>query len=78
MGLYLSREPFAAPTNFDEARVLCENGLYRIFFHEMLQRGVALAPGAYEIMFVSHAHTRAHLDEVVAIAAEAARVTVAS
>lgn len=78
MGLYLSREPFAAPTNFDEARVLCENGLYRTFFHEMLQRGVALAPGAYEIMFVSHAHTRAHLEEAVAHAGEAARVTVSS
>jgi len=44
MGLFLSREPFEAPTNFDEAKLLCENGLYRSFFHAMLERGVALAP----------------------------------
>lgn len=75
MGLYLSREPFTAPKNFDDARVLCENGLYRTFFHEMLNRGIALAPGAYEIMFVSHGHTDADLQETVNAAASAARAT---
>jgi hypothetical protein len=44
MGLFLSREPFDAPRNFAQAKVLCENGLYRPFFHAMLERGVALAP----------------------------------
>lgn len=76
MGVYLSREPFKAPTNFDEARVLCENGLYRTFFHEMLRRGVALAPGAYEIMFVSHGHSVADLEATVNAAASAALATV--
>jgi glutamate-1-semialdehyde aminotransferase len=57
MGLYLAREEFEAPTNFAESKVLCENGLYKEFFHAMLRRGVALAPGAYEILFVSLAHT---------------------
>jgi len=52
----------SAPTNFQEAKVLCENGLYAKFFHAMLKRGVALAPGAYEILFVSLAHTRADLE----------------
>ena len=78
MGLYLSREPFDAPTNFDEARVLCDNGLYRTFFHEMLRHGVALAPGAYEIMFVSHAHSVDDLDITLAAAARAAMTTAAS
>jgi glutamate-1-semialdehyde 2,1-aminomutase len=78
MGLYLAREPFAAPTNFDEARVLCSNGLYPTFFHEMLQRGVALAPGAYEILFVSLAHTEEDLAATVRAAADAARATIAS
>ena len=46
MGLYLSREPITAPTDADGARTLCDNGLYRTFFHAMLDRGVALAPRA--------------------------------
>jgi glutamate-1-semialdehyde 2,1-aminomutase len=73
MGLYLSREPFDAPKNFDEAKVLCENGLYRPFFHAMLERGVALAPGAYEILFVSLAHRDEDLSRAVDIAAVAAK-----
>jgi glutamate-1-semialdehyde aminotransferase len=39
----------------------------------MLQRGVGLAPGAYEILFVSLAHTRADLERTVSIAADAAK-----
>jgi glutamate-1-semialdehyde 2,1-aminomutase len=73
MGLYLSSDEVSAPTNFDEAKVLCENGLYAPFFHAMLERGVALAPGPYEILFVSLAHTRADLERTVAIAADAAK-----
>lgn len=78
MGVYLSRDPFDAPTNFDEARVLCDNGLYRTFFHEMLRQGVALAPGAYEIMFVSHAHSAEDLEVTVDAAARAALAAVAA
>ena len=74
MGLYLSRDAFEAPRNFDEAKVLCDNGLYRGFFHAMLERGVALAPGAYEILFVSLAHSDADLDYCVAMAGESAQV----
>jgi glutamate-1-semialdehyde 2,1-aminomutase len=73
MGLYLSDVEVSAPRNFTEAKVLNENGLYKKFFHAMLDRGVALAPGAYEILFVSLAHTVADLERTVAIAAEAAR-----
>ena len=78
MGLFLSREPFEAPQNFTEAKVLCENGLYRAFFHAMLERGVALAPGAYEIVFVSLAHSADDLAATVHKAAEAARVAARS
>ncbi len=73
MGLYLSREEVSAPSTYAEAAVLCDNGLYRPFFHAMLDRGVALAPGSYEIMFVSMAHTEADLDRCVELAAQAAR-----
>jgi glutamate-1-semialdehyde 2,1-aminomutase len=76
MGLYLAREEVNVPTNFAESKVLCENGLYAPFFHAMLERGVALAPGAYEILFVSLAHTRDDLERTVSIAAEAAKAVV--
>ena len=72
MGLYLAREPFEAPTDFDGAKVLCENGLYRSFFHALLARGVALAPGAYEILFVSFAHSEGDLERAAGLAGEAA------
>jgi glutamate-1-semialdehyde 2,1-aminomutase len=78
MGLYLAREPFEAPRNFVEAKALCENGLYPAFFHAMLDRGVALAPGAYEILFVSMAHSVEDLAAAVAKAAEAAEIAARS
>ncbi len=73
-GLYLSREAFAAPLDFTQARALCDNGLYRPFFHALLKRGVALAPGAYEILFVSLAHSDEDLARSVEAVAQAARV----
>jgi glutamate-1-semialdehyde 2,1-aminomutase len=74
LGLYLSREEIDDPENFDQARRLCDNGLYRPFFHAMLDQGIALAPGAYEILFVSLAHSDADLARTVEAAAHAARV----
>jgi glutamate-1-semialdehyde 2,1-aminomutase len=51
----------AAPTEFDGAQAIAENGVFARFFHAMLDRDVALAPGAYEALFVSLAHD----DEVI-------------
>jgi glutamate-1-semialdehyde 2,1-aminomutase len=78
MGLYLSRDRFDAPSDFVGAKALCDNGLYRTFFHAMLERGVALAPGAYEILFVSLAHSVDDLATTVQKAAEAAEVAAKS
>ncbi len=78
MGLYLSRDEFETPTNFREAKILCDNGLYAAFFHAMLDRGVALAPGAYEILFVSFAHSVEDLATTVHRAAESAEVAATS
>jgi len=78
MGLYLSREPIETPRDFSQAKSLCENGLYPAFFHAMLERGVALAPGAYEILFVSLAHSADDLATTVSKAAEAAGVAARS
>jgi glutamate-1-semialdehyde 2,1-aminomutase len=73
LGLFLAPSEVAAPSNFDEAKVLCDNGLYRKFFHEMLTRGIAMAPGSYEIMFVSMAHGTREFDRTLQAAAESAR-----
>jgi glutamate-1-semialdehyde 2,1-aminomutase len=78
LGLYLSREEFDEPTNVVEARRHCDNGLSRPFFHAMLDQGVALAPGAYEILFVSMAHSDDDLSRTVDAAADAARRTALS
>jgi glutamate-1-semialdehyde 2,1-aminomutase len=60
------------PTNFDEAQAAADNGVYPRFFHGMLERGVALAPGAYEALFPSLAHNDAVIDATIEIAAEVA------
>lgn len=48
----------------------CNIGQFNQFFHGMLDRGVYLAPSAYEAGFVSSAHTQADLDETIAIATD--------
>ena len=79
LGVFFGGEvgPPAPPTDFDEAKVLADNGVYPKVFHALLERGVALAPGAYEALFPSLAHGDAVIDETVAIAAEAAAAVVA-
>ena len=72
MGLYIGREPGEYPRNVAEARTWCDNGLYAPFFHAMLERGVALAPGAYEILFVSLAHGDEEFARTCEAAADAA------
>ena len=63
-----------APTDFDSARAICENGVYERFFHGMLDAGVALAPGAYEALFPSLAHD----SDVVEATIEAVRLVAKS
>ena len=46
----------------------CNIGQFNRFFHGMLERGVYLAPSAYEAGFVSSAHTIEDIDNTVAIA----------
>ncbi len=61
-----------APTNFESATAAADNGIYARFFHGMLKRGVAFAPGAYEAIFVSLAHTNTEIDDSIAAVAEVA------
>ena len=51
------------PTDFDGARRTDEAAFAR-FFHAMLAEGVAMAPGAYEAIFVGAAHTDDVIDQI--------------
>jgi glutamate-1-semialdehyde 2,1-aminomutase len=46
----------------------CKLDRFKLFFHEMLNHGVYLAPSAYEAGFVSAAHDQAALDATIAAA----------
>lgn len=63
-GLYFRPEP---PTSFAEV-MQCDRERFNRFFHEMLARGVYLAPSAYEAGFVSAAHGAAEIDATLAAA----------
>ncbi|MFM2072233.1 MAG: glutamate-semialdehyde -aminomutase [Actinomycetota bacterium] len=59
------------PVNFAQAKTTDE-AMYARFFHAMLREGVALAPGAYEALFVGLAHTDDVLDRIGEAAGRAA------
>jgi glutamate-1-semialdehyde 2,1-aminomutase len=58
-----------APTSFAEV-MQCDRERFNRFFHQMLARGVYLAPSAYEAGFVSAAHGAAEIDATLAAARE--------
>jgi len=55
--------------NFAEAGK-CNTDAFKVFFHLMLERGVNLAPSAFETGFVSSAHTDEHISATIAAARE--------
>ena len=57
-------------TNFAQATA-CDQDAFKRFFHAMLDRGVYLAPSAFEAGFVSAAHGDAELDATLTAAREA-------
>jgi len=74
MGLFFAD---AAPTDYDEARA-ADGATYARFFHEMLDRNVALAPSPFETLFPSLAHSKDDLERTADLAAAAARAVAAS
>ncbi|OGA20822.1 MAG: glutamate-1-semialdehyde-2,1-aminomutase [Betaproteobacteria bacterium RIFCSPLOWO2_02_FULL_67_19] len=68
-GLYFRATP---PTSFAEV-MQCDRERFNRFFHVMLERGVYLAPSAYEAGFVSAAHGTAEIDATLGAAREAFR-----
>ncbi len=71
-GLYFRASP---PKSFAEV-MQCDRDRFNKFFHAMLERGIYLAPSAYEAGFVSAAHTPADVEATLA-AARASFATVA-
>jgi glutamate-1-semialdehyde 2,1-aminomutase len=65
------------PVDYVDARSTDE-AAYAAFFHAMLRRGVALAPGAYEVAFPGLAHDDATIDRIAEAAGEAAVDVVAA
>jgi glutamate-1-semialdehyde 2,1-aminomutase len=68
VGLHLGP---TAPRDYAEARTTDE-ARYASLFHALLERGVALAPGPYEVMFPGLAHDDAVIDRIVDLTADAA------
>jgi glutamate-1-semialdehyde 2,1-aminomutase len=63
-GLYFRASP---PASFAEV-MQCDKDRFNKFFHVMLDKGVYLAPSAYEAGFVSAAHGAAEIDATLAAA----------
>ncbi len=66
-GLFFTEQPqvsdYAGATGCDQER-------FKTFFHAMLERGVYLAPSAFEAGFVSAAHSENDIDNTIAAAGE--------
>jgi glutamate-1-semialdehyde 2,1-aminomutase len=71
-GLYFRSTP---PLTYAEV-MQCDTGAFKRFFHAMLERGIYLAPSAYEAGFVSSMHSDEDIAATVS-AAEAAFGTLA-
>jgi glutamate-1-semialdehyde 2,1-aminomutase len=68
VGVHFSDTP---AVDYDSARTT-DTAAYAAFFHAMLDRGVALAPGPYEVAFPGLSHDDTVIDEVVDAAHDAA------
>jgi glutamate-1-semialdehyde 2,1-aminomutase len=69
VGVFFTDEPVR---DYEGARKSAETGVYARLFHALLERGIALAPGAYEVLFPSLAHSDDDIDRTLEAVAEAA------
>ena len=74
LGLHFAPAP---AVDYDDAKRTDEK-IYAAFFHAMLDRGVAFAPGPYEIAFPSLAHSKEELERVADLASAAAQEVAAT
>ncbi len=76
VGIFFGERPVR---DYDGARASAATGLYPGFMHGLLERGVAIAPGPYEILFPSLAHDEADLASTLeAVAAVVAALSARS
>jgi len=75
VGVFLDDQPVH---DYASAQAAAGNGRYAPFFHGLLSRGVAVAPGAYEVLFPGLAHGTAELEATAEAAAYAAREIMAA
>ncbi len=68
VGLFFSESPV---TDHGGAKASADTGWYPRFFRQMLERSIAFAPGAYEVMFPSLAHTWDDIERTVDLARSA-------
>jgi glutamate-1-semialdehyde 2,1-aminomutase len=68
LGLFFSDSPVM---DYDAATASAATGLYAPFMHGLLDRGIAIAPGAYEVLFPSLAHQEPEFERTVEAAADA-------
>lgn len=73
-GLYFSAED--PILNFEQSGAV-DVDMFRVFYHAMLDKGVYLAPSAYEAGFISSAHTEEHVSATINAARESFRHCVA-
>lgn len=62
MGLFFTEA--VAVTNFDQV-MQTDAQRFKIFFHAMLDKGIYLAPSAFEAGFISSAHSEADIEETL-------------
>jgi glutamate-1-semialdehyde 2,1-aminomutase len=74
VGVFLSGDTVV---DYDGARAAAGNGRYAPFFHGLLDQGVAIAPGAYEVLFPGLSHGDQELEETAEAAYKAARAATA-
>jgi len=70
-GLYFSAAEEIV--NFEQSGAV-DVDMFKRFFHAMLERGVYLAPSAYEAGFVSSAHSEEHISATINAAREALKL----
>ncbi|MFN3873868.1 MAG: glutamate-1-semialdehyde 2,1-aminomutase [Ignavibacterium sp.] len=62
------------PVNDFKSAVKSDTALYGKYFHEMLKRGIYLAPAQFEALFISTAHSKEDLDKTIEAHREALEV----
>lgn len=75
LGVFFSDKPVV---DYQGAKASGDTGLYPGWFHGLLEAGIAVAPGAYEAMFPSLAHSAGDYDRTVEAVASVAKTLAAS